>query len=83
MTRQHTQSRIDSFMESITNTAIGFGISMLTWSIVAWAYGIPMTVSTNLQITGIFTVVSIARQYVLRRIFDGRSPWAALKGKFA
>lgn len=73
------QSRIDSFMESITNTAIGFGVSLVTWIFVAKAYGIPMTWTTNLSITGIFTVVSIIRQYVLRRLFNGRSPWESLK----
>lgn len=77
------QTRVDSFMEAVTNTAIGFVISMVTWQIVAFAFGIPMPLAKNLEITGIFTVVSIARQYVLRRTFDGRSPWAALKGKFA
>jgi len=79
----HQQARVDSFMEAVTNTAIGFGIALLTWAIIAHVYGIPMTMSTNLQITGIFTVVSIVRQYVLRRIFDGRTPWTALKGLFA
>lgn len=77
-----TQSRVDSAMEAVTNTAIGFGISLLTWTVVAWGYGIPMTWSTNLSITAIFTVVSIARQYVLRRLFNSRSPWAALKDIF-
>jgi hypothetical protein len=81
--RRHVQSRVDSFAEAVTNTAIGFTISMVTWAVVAWDYGIPMTWGTNLQITGIFTVVSIARQYVLRRVFDGRSPWTALKGLVA
>lgn len=78
----HTQLRLDSLMESVTNTAIGFVVSLITWAILARAYGIPMPWSTNLQITAIFTVVSILRQYVLRRVFDGRSPWAALKGVF-
>jgi hypothetical protein len=70
-------------MESFTNTAIGFVLSLLTWMVVSWAYGIPMSFSTNLQITGWFTIVSIVRQYVLRRLFDGRSPWAAFKEKFS
>lgn len=78
--RHHTQSRIDSFMESLTNTAIGFILSLVTWHFVALGFGIPMPLSTNLAITGIFTIVSIVRQYVLRRVFDGRSPWQALKG---
>lgn len=82
MTRRHTQSRIDSFMEAVTNTAIGFVVSMITWHYVAIAFGIPMPLSTNLMITAIFTVVSIVRQYVLRRLFDGRSPWQAIKGAY-
>ena len=77
------QARVDSFMESVTNTAIGFVLSLVTWHFVAMLFGIPMALSTNLQITAIFTVVSIARQYVLRRAFDGRSPWQALKSKFS
>ena len=76
-----SQSRIDSFMEALTNTAIGFIVSLVTWIVVAWAYGIPMTWATNLSITAIFTVVSIARQYVLRRCFNGRSVWAAITEK--
>jgi hypothetical protein len=77
------QARVDSLMEAVTNTTIGFVVSMVTWHFVAVAFGIPMPIATNLEITGIFTVVSIGRQYVLRRLFDGRSPWQALKGKFA
>jgi len=75
----HTQSRIDSFCESLTNTAIGFLVSLVTWIVVARLYGIQMTATTSLSITAIFTIVSIARQYVLRRAFDGRSPWQAIK----
>lgn len=78
-----SQARVDSFAEAITNTAVGFGISLLTWAVLAHLYGIPMTWATNFQITGIFTVISILRQYVLRRLFDGRSPWQALKGLFS
>lgn len=77
------QSRADSLMETLTNTSIGFAISYLTWLFLAWFYAIPMNTSTNLQIIGWFTIVSIARQYLLRRAFNGRSPWQALKGLFA
>jgi hypothetical protein len=44
---------------------------------------IPVTWSQNLIITGIFTVVSVARGYILRRIFDGRTIWQELKLVFA
>ena len=66
------QSRKHSLFESLVNTVIGFLVSTLTWAIVARLYGIPMTWADNLGITAIFTVVSIARQYVLRRIFNRR-----------
>jgi hypothetical protein len=74
-----TQSRIDSFMEAVTNTAIGFVVSLITWAIVAYALSIPMTWGKNLEITGIFTVVSVARSYLLRRAFNGRSVWLTIK----
>ena len=77
------QGRIDSFFEALTNTAIGFVISLITWVFVARAMNIPVTWSQNLLITGIFTVVSIARGYVLRRIFDGRTVWQEIKLVFA
>lgn len=73
------QTRIDSMMEAVTNTAIGFIISLITWQLVATMFGIPMPLSENLQITAIFTVVSVIRQYILRRSFDGRTPWQALR----
>jgi len=74
-----SQSRIDSFMEAVTNTAIGFIISLITWVIVAKAMSIPMTWSQNLLITAIFTLVSVARSYILRRLFNGRTVWASIK----
>jgi hypothetical protein len=77
-----SQHRLDSLMESLTNTAIGFIISLVTWQIVAAALGIPMPLGRNLLITSIFTVVSIARQYWLRRLFNGRSVYSYLKGRF-
>lgn len=77
------QSRIDSLMEAVTNTSIGFLVSLVTWIIVADAMSIPLTWGENLLITGIFTVVSVARSYLLRRAFNGRSAWQAVKGVFA
>ena len=67
-----TQTRTMSLVESLTNTAVGFGVSLLTWVVVVRLYGLPMSWFDNLTITAIFTVVSIARQYVLRRWFNRR-----------
>lgn len=78
-----TQSRVDSAMETVTNTTIGFALSLLTWHVVAWGYGIPMPIIQNLEITGIFTIVSLARQYLIRRAFNGRSVWQSIRDLFA
>lgn len=66
-------------METVTNTAIGFVISLITWQFVAAAFHIPMPLGNNLIITGIFTVVSIVRSYVIRRIFNGKTVWQSIK----
>jgi N-acyl-L-homoserine lactone synthetase len=62
------QSKIDSFMETVTNTTIGFVVSLITWG-------------QNLGITAIFTVVSVVRGYILRRAFNGRSVWQTIRSK--
>lgn len=70
-------------MEAASNTAIGFVLSMITWQLVALGFGIPMPIGENLQITGIFTVVSLTRSYLLRRLFNGRSVWVVVKDKLS
>jgi hypothetical protein len=77
------QHKMDSLMEAVTNTSVGFFISLITWYFVASAMDIPVTWTQNLIITGIFTVVSVARGYILRRIFDGRTIWQEIKYTFA
>ena len=74
-----SQSKIDSLMEAVTNTSIGFVIALITASISYWIYRVPISWSTNLQITMIFTIVSVLRSYCLRRLFNGRSPWQAFR----
>jgi membrane protein implicated in regulation of membrane protease activity len=71
------QSRTSSLIEACLNTASGFILSFVVWHFVAIAYGIPMSFDTNLQITGIFTVVSIVRSYLWRRLFNKREAVAA------
>ena len=65
------QSRVMSLIEACVNTAIGFGISLGTWVFfVAPFFEIEVTMTDNLLITLIFTVVSIIRGYYVRRGFD-------------
>lgn len=65
-----SQPRLASFTEACLNTASGFIISLIVWHWVAKWYGIPMPLETNLEITGIFTAVSVLRSYVWRRLFN-------------
>ena len=39
-----------------------------------------MSIAQNLVIGVIFTAISLVRSYLLRRAFNGRSPWLILKG---
>lgn len=65
------QSRKASMTEALMNTASGFIVSMMVWQfVVAPFYNIPVTLGQNLGITSIFTVVSIARSYAWRRLFN-------------
>lgn len=66
-----SQSKSDSFIEQIVNTVIGFCISMAVWAwIVAPLWDYDPSFMDNLGITAIFTVTSILRGYVLRRVFN-------------
>lgn len=64
------QSKRMSLLEASLNTASGFIVSLIVWHWVCQWFGIPMPLGRNLEITGIFTVVSVARSYVWRRAFN-------------
>jgi len=65
------QTRLESLLEVVVGTAAGFLVSMVTWQLIAWPlFGYRVTLWDNLLISAIFTVVSIARQYVFRRFFN-------------
>ena len=59
-----------SLVEASLNTASGFIVSLIVWQLLCKWLAIPMPIGKNLLITGIFTVVSIVRSYLWRRIFN-------------
>ena len=64
------QSRTGSVVETSVNIITGFIISM---GINAWilpTLGYHVTASENLIIVSVFTVVSIVRSYIFRRMFN-------------
>lgn len=64
------QSKKFSLIESITNTITGLVVSFLIQLIIYPVMGIPVKLEQNIIITLVFTIVSIARSYILRRIFN-------------
>ena len=64
------QSRLMSLVESLANVLVGYGVAVVTQMLVFPLFGLAVTVTENLLIGLIFTVVSIVRSYLLRRGFE-------------
>lgn len=64
------QSKQKSLIESVVQTIIGLGTSILIQIVLYPIMGIPVTFSQNLIITLVFFTVSIVRGYFVRRIFE-------------
>ena len=67
------QSKKNSLIESITNVVVGYCVALMSQIIIFPVFGIHATIKDNLMIGLFFTVVSITRSYVLRRIFNKKS----------
>lgn len=66
-----SQTRLLSFVEATTNTAIGFGVSFALWPVVAvFSADVDYSPAGHLAIPAVFTVASVARAYVVRRFFN-------------
>ena len=57
-------------IETMTNIAVGFVISLISQIVIFHFYDVQMSLWDNIEITLWFTVVSIVRGYTLRRIFN-------------
>jgi hypothetical protein len=64
------QSRTMSLVEAISNVVVGFCMAVATQMAVFPLFGIGVTLSANLAIGAVFTILSIARSYLLRRLFE-------------
>lgn len=65
-----TQTRKQSLVETITTTAIGYCVALVTQLVVFPLYGLPIEMHQNMQIAAIFTGVSLVRGYFVRRFFN-------------
>ena len=64
------QSRLMSLVESIANVIVGFGVAVVTQILIFPIFGLHTTLSQNLKMGAVFTIVSIARSFALRRVFE-------------
>ena len=64
------QSRLMSLAESVANIAVGYGVAVTTQVLVFPLFGMTPSLGENLAIGAIFTAVSLARSYCLRRAFE-------------
>lgn len=67
------QSRAWSVVESIANIAVGFCVSVLIGWVAYPLCGIDVSLEQNFAVTAIFTVASLVRSYLLRRLFNART----------
>lgn len=64
------QTRWGSFVEACMNVLIGFCINFGANFIIFPLFGWQLSLTDNLKVGIIYTVISIARSYVIRRWFN-------------
>jgi hypothetical protein len=74
-----TQTRKGSLIEAIINVLIGFGINFAANMLIFPLFGWHISVHDNLVLGVIYTAISIARSYCIRRWFNGMIRKAAEK----
>jgi hypothetical protein len=67
-----TQTRLGSFIEAWVNVAIGFTINWTANMLILPIFGFNVTGGQAFGIGVFFTVISVARSYIIRRWFNAR-----------
>lgn len=67
-----SQTHKGSAVEALANIAVGFGINFAAnWFLLPLFGFSSLTLTANLEIGMLYTLISLARSYVLRRWFNG------------
>jgi hypothetical protein len=64
------QSKLMSLIEAVVSILVGFGISLTAQMFMLPLLGVTISFSQNLTFALIMTAISIARQFVMRRLFE-------------
>lgn len=65
-----SQTRLGSIVETVTNTAVGYGINFAANLTVLPMFGYHVKIGDNVIIGVIYTVISVVRSYVIRRVYN-------------
>ena len=68
------QSRVMSFVEAATNVVVGYVLAIATQLAVFPLFGLEAALGEHLAIGMAFVAVSLARGYLLRRLFERIRP---------
>ena len=64
------QSKIESLIESIINTSLGFLVALITQILIYPIFDIEVSFGDQTLLALIFTSVSLVRGYIVRRYFN-------------
>ena len=64
------QTKRVSALESVLNVLIGYGVAVGSQIIIFPYFGINIPMSDNFVIGGYFTLISLARSFLVRRMFN-------------
>jgi len=64
------QSRTHSLYEAISNIILGYTLGVLSQMVIFPMYGIEVEVIQNIEIAGLFSLVSLVRSYFVRRVYN-------------
>ncbi len=73
------QTKLGSFIEAWINVAIGFTINFTANWLIFPLFGMHISLSENFVLGCIYTVISVARSYVIRRWFNARLQALAMR----
>jgi uncharacterized membrane protein YeaQ/YmgE (transglycosylase-associated protein family) len=77
------QSRTDSVMEALCNIVVGICVAMIANALfIPLVTSAPLQAGDNLALALIYTVISFVRSYAIRRAFNGRSIWQAIRSRY-
>ena len=66
-----SQSRKHSFYEAWVNIFIGYSVNLIANMLIFPLFGFHITVTQNIVMGVIYTAISLARSYAIRRWFNG------------